>query len=57
MGGFCSEEMALEAGSIVLSISLEYKRKGPVTCMENILSPFESGGELSIALEYCNFAQ
>ena len=56
VGQLCSEETALKSGRIVLYISLSYKRKVPVTCMKNILSPFESGGGSSMDLAYCIFA-
>ena len=52
VGAFCSEKMALQDGGIVMSIELAYKRKVLVTCMKNVLPPFESGGLLPMTLEY-----
>ena len=46
-------QRALKAGIILLSISFEYKRNVTVTCMKNVISPFESGGGLSMALVFC----
>ena len=43
MKAFFSEAMALKSGIILMSISLAYKSKVPVTCTKNVLYPFESG--------------